>query len=738
MISKKRRRRVADENRKRAPRACDRCKARKSKCVELDTGGKCQRCELHNLTCRFEKEKSPCFSNPPQSSPQRSEPAPVPVLEPGAALDLSNSSGSVPCDNMTDESHEILSQSSTLSKGLANHGIDQSKRAPWPNILSRLREAFSLDPHAAPEEGDMFAMQARMTSSREPHASELSRLCAVIDSFPPRPVADFLLTVFIDHATDTFFYVDQHQFLSDIDEFYLDVNSSLRSDPGFVCLAMAAFALGSHWTWVVRPEGRGSSYNREIDLGRVFYRHAKTIVPDIIDRSCLRSIQAVFILGVYLMPENAIGSSYIYMGIALRKAMALDLHVQTEDQGMDGREREIRRRLWWSIYSLERCTTIKLNRPRSICADSITASHPSPYAPLDQLQKYDNIQYQMAYDRLIKILDQIADLSDVLTDPAELSRCMSSAADLKAWKNSLPADFKLSKISSKTSSYRTVFHLYLNYYYAWITMGKVALVTVARTKLRQNSPSELKPPHVDEIVQNMAESCAKSARKILRLFEQVTGTHNVTGFSFTDFQGCSIATIVTLLAGILERDSGYEASIKFGLNCLRRMSRGNMTAKIGVKFVEAVQSITNEARRKYDDATTFSRDHLRNPDATIDSGYSEWAEWMREQDASQRKDRTGFSRDNAINNDVIIPQETAAWQLSHPTLSGESSWQATGDSIFPASSLIPEDFGADTAVSQPSEIDLDVLHGLHTDEHTFFMGLTGLDSLDFSELTGQL
>jgi hypothetical protein len=31
---------------------------------------------------------------------------------------------------------------------------------------------------------------------------------------------------------------------------------------------------------------------------------------------------------------------------------------------------------------------------------------------------------------------------------------------------------------------------------------------------------------------------------------------------------------------------------------LRKMATGNMTAKLGVKFVEAVQSITNEAAEK--------------------------------------------------------------------------------------------------------------------------------------------
>ena len=204
--------------------------------------------------------------------------------------------------------------------------------------------------------GSSLTSQQRMTRQKAPDTSENSRLRDAIAAFPPRPVADFLLTVFIRHATDLFFYIDQNQFLIEIDHFYTNPSYPLRSDAGFICLALAIFALGSQWTPMERPEGLENTHQQEkgADLGRVFFRQAKTLIHDIIDRPCLRSIQAPFVLGVYLMPANAIGSSYVYMGLALRKALAFDLHLHSEDQNMSAREKEVRRRLWWSLYSLER------------------------------------------------------------------------------------------------------------------------------------------------------------------------------------------------------------------------------------------------------------------------------------------------------------------------------------------------------------------------------------------------
>lgn len=189
--------------------------------------------------------------------------------------------------------------------------------------------------------------------------AELRRLRKAVDAFPPHVVAEFLLSVCIDHGTDSFFYFDQAQLLADIKEFYANSVSPLRSDSTFVCMAHAALALGSQWTTLAKRERSVASFVQEDgDPGRIFYNEARALIPDIIDRPSIRCVQAPYMIGVYLLPSSAIGSSYMYMGIALRKALALDLHQNTDDPLLSEREKEIRRRVWWALYSLERYATI--------------------------------------------------------------------------------------------------------------------------------------------------------------------------------------------------------------------------------------------------------------------------------------------------------------------------------------------------------------------------------------------
>ena len=136
--------------------------------------------------------------------------------------------------------------------------------------------------------------------------------------------------------------------------------SPLRADAGFIGLALAAFALGSQFTPLEKPQGVSRTTVDEKDPGLVFHNQVRMLIPDLIERPNLRSIQVTFLMGIYLLPSSAVGSSFVYMGLALRQALAFELHQETDDPSLDEHEREVRRRLWWALYSLERYSILAL------------------------------------------------------------------------------------------------------------------------------------------------------------------------------------------------------------------------------------------------------------------------------------------------------------------------------------------------------------------------------------------
>ncbi|KAG4281766.1 hypothetical protein FPRO06_10670 [Fusarium proliferatum] len=615
------------------------------------------------------------------------------------AVAASSQAGATPRENISIESH-------------------QTESILWPRFLTRLREAFSLDPISGPEEQDMVNLQANITRPNNPSLAEQSRLKKIVDSFPPRSIAEFLVHVCIRRGTDVFFYFDQAQTIHEIEQFYTNQACPLRFDPSFICLALTIFALGSHWTPLERP---GHSRIDEHDPGRLFFEQAKLLVPDVIELPGLRSIQVCLILGVYLMPQNAVGSSYVYTGMALRKALAFDLHQDSDDQVMDAREREVRRRLWWSIYSLE--------RPRSVAPGIITVPLPTVLPEFDDSQKFNNVVLQIAFARLISILDKVADLESTATNPPRQTDTASLENQLRELKDSLPEAFDLETIPPQDSRYRAVFHIWLNYYYAWIVMGKMSLITVVRMTLRRHLGDNSEPCNIDEKAEKLSKSCAKASKKLLQLFEDLNQTGYTTRFSFTDFQGCSIATIVTLIAGILDRDPGYERRVRFGLDFLRRMATGNPNAQVGVRFVEALRSISNEAWGK------LSRSRHPPANATDEgpqsSAYNEWAEWLSNQEQSQ----------SAINSEAIGDSALGAEQNTQVPPGADAEFWSTGAEDM--------EWGTRTeAVLEPLMSRLPVPHPqtgeqldsfetyrlstMYNDDQPFLMGLIGFDVLDFA------
>ena len=127
-------------------------------------------------------------------------------------------------------------------------------------------------------------------------------------------------------------------------------------------------------------------------------------------------------------------------------------------------------------------------------------------------------------------------------------------------------------------------------------MGKFKVVAKVRSRLREASGAAFLPGGDDS--PQLSNSCVKAAKKMLDLFGTIDQAGKLTRFSFTDFQGCSIATMILLVAGILERDLCYETRISFGLDCLRSMAGEHVAAINGVHLMETLVAIANEATEK--------------------------------------------------------------------------------------------------------------------------------------------
>lgn len=233
-------------------------------------------------------------------------------------------------------------------------------------------------------------------------------------------------------------------------------------------------------------------------------------------------------------------------------------------------------------------------------------------------------------------------------------------------------------------------------------MGKYKVVSTVRARLREACGSDTQFTSLECGSAQLAKSCIKAAKNMLELFAKIDKVGKLTKSSFTDFQGCSVATMILLVAGIVERDICYDARVSFGLNCLRRMAVDNMAALTGVNFMEVLQSISEEAAKKLQSSGQVAQRSLEYP-ALFDP--------------------IPMNRDALTSG---LPQATSAASLSWESMQPESTFSV------PLSAGATWAQPTDPSYSSNGAFEGDFLWQSQFDNEAFLMGLTGLDALGIS------
>ena len=117
-----------------------------------------------------------------------------------------------------------------------------------------------------------------------------------------------------------------------------------EDDPIFYCLLNLVLALGCQFSTL---------FENSIHRGDTFFNRAKTLLGfSIFDVGTLKVVQALLLMGTYLQSTNRPNQCWNVLGMGIRVAQGLGLHI--EPSGGDLVEREARRRAWWGCILMDR------------------------------------------------------------------------------------------------------------------------------------------------------------------------------------------------------------------------------------------------------------------------------------------------------------------------------------------------------------------------------------------------
>ncbi|KAL3479577.1 fungal-specific transcription factor domain-containing protein [Aspergillus californicus] len=178
---------------------------------------------------------------------------------------------------------------------------------------------------------------------------------------------EYFLNLFWDSFYPTYPILDEHDFKEHYQSLW-DTSGKERKPSALVDIVLAvcmqygmARQPGSRHTFTAASRGDVNDTDSTI-AGRWHYRRCLTLLSSELESPTLSTFQCHILCSVYLCCGGFQNMSDNACGLAVRTAFMLGLHVEPP-QTMPRRERELRKRLWWTLYFLESNRSMKLGRP---------------------------------------------------------------------------------------------------------------------------------------------------------------------------------------------------------------------------------------------------------------------------------------------------------------------------------------------------------------------------------------
>lgn len=200
---------------------------------------------------------------------------------------------------------------------------------------------------------------------------------------PPFDLAERLIMAYMDSCHNSFPFLAKKAVMGEFYRYYAATQRGKPHNPPQKWLATMnlVFAIGavySHLTaaeWCVDDRDHLVYYSRACMLGLKdpwWFSH-----PD------LPQMQITGLLSFYYFSIGRVNRAWVLIGLALRFAYALGLHIRNEDRSSGVAKKEILGRIWWAHFAFERFLSVMTGRPSQGVDRSCSVPLPLPISTQD-------------------------------------------------------------------------------------------------------------------------------------------------------------------------------------------------------------------------------------------------------------------------------------------------------------------------------------------------------------------
>ncbi|KAF7586109.1 hypothetical protein BBP40_009439 [Aspergillus hancockii] len=635
-LGQQKRPRVSEENRKRAVRACDGCRRVKEKC---EGGVPCRRCLRYRRQCVFTH---------PDHAEKVARSSSISLLERNAGLSR---------QNLVD-SERIRYMERILQHYVPNISFDmQSLRRTAEELKHKHRHSYTEgSPSVRLDEEDLedlaiededYMVKALPDNTTQPfeerwRATQLqsssSLVSASITCLPPRFVADFLVQIFFKYAQTNNFYVEEDWLREKLNICYTNPSSLSPNDAGSVCSILMVLAVGTQFAHMESaiPINRTNMdmssmedhHFSEDEVGLTFYQFASKLVPDILATVSIRSVQACLLIGTYLLPLDTSGLCYTYFGLALKMAIQNGMHRKYQGEGLSPRMVEVRNRVFWTAYTIEKRVSILHGRPVSLSDADVDAAMPVDFPGLNLTGQVTNHTNMVTLITLTLKLGEVANEISILRKSRKgqqqdcLERLLNLRKNLVDWWSTLPEETDCRDLNASGPLFRSNVHLKLDYCLTRIFLGRPFLFSnlkVLNPTTPQAPPVKM-PSGVSKNRSTLITDCVEAALEIINLCQLLRDESGLARASFTEFSSCRAALLVILAQSLTKRTERLREALEKGMVLIKIMSMGVGSARSAVSVIETLERAISRLEE-------WSERQAPDNTGSLESAYDRFKNW---------------------------------------------------------------------------------------------------------------
>ncbi|KAL4994879.1 fungal-specific transcription factor domain protein [Aspergillus recurvatus] len=186
---------------------------------------------------------------------------------------------------------------------------------------------------------------------------------------------DFFLDMFWHSYHPTYQILDEAEFREHYKSLWID-SATTRAPSALVDIVLAlCMQFGVAVTPDSRPDGDGSIRDASV-AGRWYYRRSQTLLMSDLETPSISTLQCHIFSAVYLCNASFQNMAHSTLALAVRTAQILGLHLDPPAE-LPRPQSELRRRIWWTLYTVETKTCMKLGRPSSVSEATGTCQLPA-------------------------------------------------------------------------------------------------------------------------------------------------------------------------------------------------------------------------------------------------------------------------------------------------------------------------------------------------------------------------